>query len=86
MMNSWNSAQMHEMLPALSIGFLARTPDNRINVNHTQFANTIRTLVSQKGLPPGDLATVARARQIVAKQASQPSLPYRKPSIGHIAL
>jgi hypothetical protein len=74
------------MLPSLSIGFLTRTPDNRINTNNTHLANTIRTLVSQEGFPPDDPATLARARQIVAKQAPQPSFPYRKPTFGYIAL
>jgi len=72
--------------PCLSIGFLTRTPNNRININNTQLANTIRIPVSQKGLPPDDPATLTRARQIIAKQAPQPSFPYRKPTFGYIAL
>ena len=86
MMNLWNPVQIHEMLPAVSIGFLTCTPDNRININNTQLANTIHTLVSQKGLPSVDPATLARARQIVAKQVAQPSFPYRKPTFGYNAL
>jgi hypothetical protein len=86
MMNSWYSAQMHEMLPALSIGFLTRTPDNRISINNTQLANTIRTPVSQKDLLSDDPATLVRACQIIAKQVPQPSFPYRKPTFAYISL
>src|SRR5271156_3638905 len=86
MMNSWYSAQMHEMLPALSTGFLTRTPDNRISINNTQLVNTTRTSVFKKGLLPDDPATLARVCQITAKQAPQPSFPYRKPTFGYISL
>jgi hypothetical protein len=38
------------MLTSLSVGFLTCNPDNRININNTHLADTIRILVSQEDL------------------------------------
>jgi hypothetical protein len=85
MMNSWNSSTVHQMLKPLSVGFLTRTPDNRINVNQPQLANTIRVLVSKEHMDPNAPATLARAREIVAKAKPAPNMPFTKPTFGYCA-
>jgi hypothetical protein len=85
MMNSWNSETTHQMLKPLSIGFLTRTADNRINLNQPQLAQVIRGLVFNEQVDPDAPETLARAHEILAKEKPQPGLPYSKPTFGYVA-
>ncbi|KAF8478306.1 hypothetical protein JB92DRAFT_3047485 [Gautieria morchelliformis] len=59
------------MYPAQSLGFITRVDQDRINVNTTDVAFTLRRLAKEENCDVNDLAVVARARDI----ASVPLLP-----------
>ena len=80
-----DSAHMHEIRSSVSVGFLTRTQDNRININDFHLANTIRALVAKEGVAPDDPYTIARAHQMIARQAQPSIFPYTKPTFGYVA-
>jgi hypothetical protein len=84
-MNAWNP-DVPNMYPSQSLGFLSRVAPDRININPTNVALTLRKLVKDEGCDASDPSVLARARDIVS--ASPPSKPSRltKPTFGYVAM
>lgn len=86
-MNAWNPSVAQRTFKDQKIGYLFSMSENRINLNSTAVANTIRRLFQDEGVDPNSQKTLQKARDIVARMPPTPEvIPYATPLFGYVLL
>ena len=83
---AWNSTQVHQMYPSMSLGFLSKVGD-RVNINPPPVAQAIRQIVQEEpSSDPSSDEVISRARKAVASTPPMPGPPYGNPTFGYVAI
>ena len=87
-MNAQRPEVVSELYPKQSLRYLSRVSHERVNLNPRAIAQAFRSLVTNNGLDPNALSTLAKAKELAQRiellESVQAVLPYKEPIFGYV--